>query len=275
MENHPDSRVKKNPTFGFNDTTWFFVVAAFILAAIPFIFPVSHSRHMYFLLGNAEKSATPILITFPLMGLLAGCFYAKVWRLVICAIPVIVSFGFCFFVEGASDVTPYWGAIFLLAGIAALLFAAASPEKLAKYPNPVLDPQARKIWIYVGLAVAAILFFNLCDVTVLRRSASPASGSHWIDMAIFSKGGEGWYLVILPIIVTVAAVCSFFKNKKVNLVMCLLMYVPPLMLAADIDKRISLSTGFYLYILCTTAMTIMTIIELNPKATSILSTSDK
>lgn len=268
MENLNHSEAKKFPTFGFNTATWIFVAAAFILAVIPFVFPVSHSDYMYFMLGNAEQSVKPILLTFPLLGLLAGCFYTKVWRIVVCAILAVVSVSFCFFIEGASHIKLSWGSIFLLAGIAALIkLASSSHEKLEKYPNPLRDLEARKTWMYVGLAIAGILLFDLCKVTAFKGSSTlGATGSFLMDTAEFSKGSDGWYIIVLPIIVTAAAVCAFKKNNKLNCLMCIMMYVPAVGLAIELDNSIKLSTGFYLYILCTTAMLVLTIIDMIPKA---------
>ena len=226
------------------------MVAAFILAAILFICPVSHGKWEYHLLDISKNSQKYLLFIYPLMGLVAGCFREKIWRIIICAALSIYALVPCFYVKGDIHVAPYWGAIFLVGGIAAFISLAAKEQsKLEEIPSPLRNIDAQKKWIYILLAVVGSLFFYVCNLT---STYDGWTGSRWMNSALWSHGSDGWFMIIQPIIAAAAVVCGLKGIKALNITMSILMFITPIIFAADCNHKMGM--GFYLYLLCSAGM---------------------
>lgn len=253
--------------FGINPYTWIFTVAAFIVAVTAFAFPISCNDWGYRLLNNAEKSATPILFTLPVVGFLAGCFRNKVWRTVFMAIVIICVGSMSFFSEGSDKLTPAWGSIiFLAAAYFAIKLCLSDNKRLSEYPNPFHDRGAAVKWTFAALAILTMLVFVFGDIFYNKFLRHELNGSELISTALFSishSDYDAWYVLAYTLLPAMSAAAFFSSKRWISIVLTALIYLPAMMLMHDASKSegaVTLKMAFWIYLILVTLMLYMSII---------------
>lgn len=254
-----DSVAKKASVrvFGPSPNMWIFIIGALIVSLIPTLFPVAnngHGSYYYLSMTDGEISWQMLLFASLLLGVLGSLFLTKVPRIIITlAIGGLAIMASVETVSKHSSFHPSYGFFILLAGIAAFIyFASRSNEDLAKYPNPVKDPRARYRWIYVALALVAMLIYGFG-----YANSNGSDREYWPTgfydlflsmIAIEKDEPKGWLIQLFMLLPAMAACLVFLKKRILSIVMALAMLVPAFYFMSALDKSFSIGSGVWLYL---------------------------